>query len=178
MVASMVLYSGKELSQGQYEELLEQNSAASAKSRAVRMLSASNLSEKELRRRMLQKGESPEHTQDAVDWLSDLNLIDDSQVGKQAVRVALSKGYGKARIKQILYEKGIEKSLWDELLEDLPDMDEAVDAFLKKRLRGSCPDQKEIKRTVDALVRRGHNWSDIQAGLRRYTDGLDEIMED
>ena len=42
------------------------------------------------------------------------------------------------------------------------------------------PDEKEVKRTVDALIRRGHSWKDIQSGLRRYRVGLEleEITED
>jgi hypothetical protein len=33
---------------------------------------------------------------------------------------------------------------------------------------------------VDALIRRGHSWKDIQSGLRRYRVGLEleEITED
>ncbi|MFR5760479.1 MAG: hypothetical protein ACLUFI_01825 [Oscillospiraceae bacterium] len=30
-----------------------------------------------------------------------------------------------------------------------------------------------MKRTVDALIRRGHSWKDIQAGLRRYRADLE-----
>ena len=30
------------------------------------------------------------------------------------------------------------------------------------------PDPKERKRVSDALARRGFDWSDISAGLRRY----------
>ena len=63
-------------------------------------------------------------------------------------------------------------------LEQVPDMDEAVDRFLNRRFRGQEPDQKELKRTIDALVRRGHSWHDIRAGLRRYSDALDADLED
>ena len=90
----------------------------------------------------------------------------------------MAKGYGRARIKQILFQKRIPEEYWEQALEQVPDMDEAVDRFLNRRFRGQEPDQKELKRTIDALVRRGHSWHDIRAGLRRYSDALDADLED
>ena len=151
---------------------------ASAKQRAVRIVSASGVSKQELERRLTQKGELPEDARAAVEWLSDLELLDDAKTAEQLVRSAVAKGYGRARIKQILFQKRIPEEYWEQALEQVPDMDEAVDRFLNRRFRGQEPDQKELKRTIDALVRRGHSWHDIRAGLRRYSDALDADLED
>ena len=72
------------------------------------------------------------------------------------------------------------QEFWDEALAELPEMDDAIDRFLLRRWQGKVPDEKEVKRTVDALIRRGHSWKDIQSGLRRYRVGLEleEITED
>ena len=40
--------------------------------------------------------------------------------------------------------------------------------FLQKRFRGRTPDRAECKRAIDALLRRGHSWSDIRRALERY----------
>ena len=57
-------------------------------------------------------------------------------------------------------------------------MDGAIDKFLHQRLDGRALDEKLIKKTADALLRRGHSWQDVRNGLRRYRDGLDlEEME-
>ena len=90
------------------------------------------------------------------------------------------RGYGAARAKSILYEKGIPKELWDEALEELPEMDGAIDTFLRRKLDGRTLDAKQIKKTVDALLRRGHSYHDIQAGLRRYEASLslEQTQED
>ncbi|MFI3312619.1 MAG: RecX family transcriptional regulator [Eubacteriales bacterium] len=178
VVAQFCLYPGKELTAEQYEEIRIADGKASAKARAVRMLAYSNLSEQQLRRKLKQKGETEENTEETIEWLDDLKLIDDEQVAKQAVRIALAKGYGKHRIRSILYEKGIVKDLADELLEDLPEPDEAIERFIEKRLKGRVADQKETKRTVDALMRRGHNWSDIKLAMSRYADSLDDYLEE
>ena len=178
VLADLGLYPGAELDEAGLEELKKAVGAASAKVRAVRIVSASGVSKKELERRLTQKGETAQDAKAAVQWLSDLELLDDGKTAEQLVRSAVHKGYGKARIKQILYEKRIPEEFWEEALSQVPDMDDAVDKFLNQRLKGREPDQKELKRTIDALLRRGHSWSDIRAGLRRYSSSLETDLED
>ena len=173
VIADLGLYPGAALDSEKAEHLRDAVSLASAKNRAVRIVSASGVSKKELERRLTQKGESAKDARAAVQWLSDLELLDDGKTAEQLVRSAVQKGYGKARIRQILYEKRIPEEFWEEALEQVPEMDGAVDKFLMQRLKGREPDQKELKRTIDALLRRGHSWADIRAGLRRYSDSLD-----
>lgn len=173
VIADLGLYVGMELDDAGMKQLLDAASLASAKNRAVRIVSATGVSKQDLEHRLTRKGESPQDAKAAVQWLEDLQLLDDGKTAEQLVRSAVHKGYGKARIKQILFEKRIPQELWEEALAQVPDMERAVDKFLAQRLKGREPDQKELKRTVDALLRRGHSWSDIRAGLRRYSDSLD-----
>lgn len=173
VVVSYGLYQGMELSEDTLAELLEGAQKASAKDRAVRIVSATSISEKELKRRLIQRGERPEDAGAAVDWLRDIGAVDDGAMAKTIVARCVSRGYGEARIRQELYQKGIPKQYWDEALEGLPDMGGAIDRFLEQRLRGQWPDQKELKRVTDALQRRGHSWEDIGAALRRYQSQLE-----
>ena len=165
LLADFGLYSGMELTEEDYQALL----AAAGKA-----------SEKELQKRLVRKGEEAADAQEAVGWLKELHLLDDRETARQLAASAAAKGYGKSRIKNILFEKGIPQELWEEALAELPEMDDAIDRFLLRRWQGKDPDEKEVKRTVDALIRRGHSWKDIQSGLRRYRVGLEleEITED
>ena len=179
-VVELGLTPGVEVTPEAFLALENAQSLASCKERAVRILTASGLSKKELQKRLVQKGESEEDAEAAVAWLEELHLIDDLETAKQLVRSACLRGYGAARAKSILYEKGIPKELWDEALEDLPEMDGAIDVFLRRKLDGRTLDAKQIKKTVDALLRRGHSYHDIQAGLRRYEASLslEQTQED
>ena len=179
-VVELGLTIGAEVSPEDVLALENAQSFASCKERAVRILTASGLSKKELQKRLVQKGEREEDAEAAVSWLEELHLIDDLETAKQLVRSAGLRGYGRARAKSILYEKGIPKELWDEALSEFGETDGAIDAFLRKKLSGRTLDQKTIKKAVDALIRRGHSWKDIQSGLRRYRVGLEleEITED
>ena len=173
VIADLGLYPGTAVDEEKLHQLQAAVGLASAKNRAVRIVSATGVSQKELERRLTQKGETAKDAKAAVQWLSDLDLLDDAKTAEQLVRSAVRKGYGKARIRQILYEKRIPEEFWEEALEQVPEMDDAVDKFLTQRLKGREPDQKELKRTIDALLRRGHSWADIRAGLRRYSNSLD-----
>lgn len=179
-VVELGLTPGAEVTPEVFLALENAQSLASCKERAVRILTASGLSKKELQKRLVQKGESEEDAEAAVAWLEELHLIDDLETAKQLVRSACLRGYGAARAKSILYEKGIPKELWDEALEDLPEMDGAIDVFLRRKLDGRTLDAKQIKKTVDALLRRGHSYHDIQSGLRRYETSLslEQTQED
>lgn len=179
-VVELGLTPGAEVTPEVFLALENAQSLASCKERAVRILTASGLSKKELQKRLVQKGESGEDAEAAVAWLEELHLIDDLETAKQLVRSACLRGYGAARAKSILYEKGIPKELWDEALEELPEMDGAIDVFLRRKLDGRTLDAKQIKKTVDALLRRGHSYHDIQAGLRRYEASLslEQTQED
>lgn len=173
VAADLLLYPGKVLEEPDHRALLEAVALASAKNRAVRMIAAAGHSRQDLRRKLVQKGETPEAAQAAVDWLTELKLLDDGETAAALVRSAVAKGYGKARIRQILQEKSIPRELWDDAMELVPAMDDAVDRFLERRFRGNAPDEKEIKRAVDALLRRGHSYADIRAGLQRYDLSLE-----
>lgn len=179
-VVELGLTPGADVTPEVFLALENAQSLASCKERAVRILTASGLSKKELQKRLVQKGESEEDAEAAVAWLEELHLIDDLETAKQLVRSACLRGYGAARAKSILYEKGIPKELWDEALEELSEMDGAIDTFLRRKLDGRTLDAKQIKKTVDALLRRGHSYHDIQAGLRRYEASLslEQTQED
>ena len=164
VVADQGLFPGMELTDAALAELEKANSAASAKQRAVRIISAAGVSKRDLERRLTQKGESPEDAKNAVAWLSDLNLLDDAETARQIVARGVSRGYGPERIRQMLYQKQIPKKIWEEALENLPDMSDALTDFLRKRL-GEEPDEKAIRSAAQAAIRRGYSWSEVREAL-------------
>ena len=168
VITELCLYPGVEIPEAAMESLRDTCAEASARERAVRIISAAPVSRRELQSRLVRKGETEEHAQQAVQWLDELHLLDDAEVAAQIVRSGAAKGYGAARIRQMLYEKKIPRELWDDALSQLPPQGNAIDDFLRRRFRGAKPDQKELKRATDALLRRGHSWRDIRSALERY----------
>ena len=171
------LYSGKELSDEEWKALQEHAGQMSAKMRAVRIVSASNVSKKDLEERLIRKGENPNQAKQAVAWMEDLHLVDDRNTAEQVVHSCISKGYGLQRAKQALYEKRIPKEYWEEALADYPDQMEKIEKFLRSRLDEDS-DQREVKRAIDALLRRGHSYRTIREALNTISLDSDEFMEE
>ena len=171
------LYIGKELTEEEKESLLTAAGKMSAKMRAVRIVSASSVSKRDLEERLVRKGEDPGQAREAVQWMEELHLVDDRNTAEQVVHSCISKGYGLQRAKQALYEKRIPKQYWDEALEDYPDQSEKIEAFLRSRLDADS-DQKQIKKTIDALIRRGHSYGTIRRVLNDLSFDSDEYIED
>ena len=176
-VEDFALYTGKEFSDAEIDALRTAAGEMSAKMRAVRIVSASSVSKRDLEQRLVQKGENPDQARDAVQWMSDLNLVDDRQTAEQVVSRCIAKGYGLARAKQALYEKKIPKEYWSEALADYPDQTEKLIDFLRSRL-GDEPSEKETKRAIDALLRRGHSWNAIRQALKEVAQDADEFREE
>ena len=160
------LVPGRELSDADRAAIEAVNSAASAKARAVRIISASAVSRRDLEQRLTQKGEKPEDAKNAVRWLEELDLLDDAETARQIVSRGAARGYGRERLKQMLYQKRIPRSLWDEALDDLPDLSDALTDFLRKRL-GEAPDEKTVRSAAQAALRRGYTWSEVRAAMER-----------
>jgi regulatory protein len=160
------LFTGLELSEEEMDALRTAAGQMSAKMRAVRIVTASAVSKKDLQQRLIRKGEDPQQAAEAVQWMADLDLVDDAKTARQIVNRCASKGYGLERAKQALYEKRIPKEFWEEALEDYPDQTEHIIKFLQSRL-GSSWEDRDLKRAVDALLRRGHSYRDIQPALRQ-----------
>lgn len=155
------LYSGLELDLQTFESLKEAAAKMSAKMRAVRIVSASSVSKRDLEHRLIQKGENPDNAKHAVSWLAEMNLLDDQKTAEQIVSRCIGKGYGLARAKQMLYEKRIPKEYWQAALADYPDQTDKIRAYLDAHLPEE-PDVKTIKKVVDALIRRGHSYGTIR----------------
>ena len=170
------LYSGKELEEGEFSRLQTAAGEMSAKMRAVRIVSASSVSRRDLQQRLIQKGEDPEQAKAAVQWMEDLALVDDRKTAQQIVERCVSKGYGISRARQALYEKRIPKELWEDALADYPDQQDKILAYLESRLDADS-EEKEIRRAIDALMRRGHSYGTIRRALDQLSFDTDEFPE-
>ena len=171
------IYTGLEMTDEEISRLRTAAGQMSAKMRAVRIVAASNVSKSDLEQRLIRKGESAKQAREAVQWMEDLNLVDDRVTAEQTVQRCIRQGYGKARAKQALYEKQIPRELWEEVLADYPDQTDSITQFLRNRL-GEGWDERDLKRAMDALVRRGHNYSQIRKALENLELDTDEFPEE
>ena len=124
-----------------------------AKSRALRLLDKRDYSRAELIRKLTEKGVDESDAAEAVDYLVSLGFVDDARYAPLLVRRCAAKGYGRARAKQELQKRGIDRALWDAALTELPEQEETIDRILRSRLTPStaswprsCADGRRTRR--------------------------------
>ena len=166
VVTELRLYAGKDLDEAELKLLRDRTALATARDHALLLLSQRMHSQKELRDKLIRKGESAEAADAAIDWLADHGYLDDESFAKAVVRHYSAKGYGAQRIRSELSRRGISRDLWDEALEEISEPEGQIDAFLQKRLKDRN-DRKEVQKLSAALLRRGYSWEEIRAAFQR-----------
>ena len=173
LIADHGLYTGRTLDEAEAEALARDVRKAEARQRAVNIISATTVTGRELSDRLRRKGASDADADEAVQWLTELNLIDDARTARQIAERGVRRGYGARRVRQMLFEKKVPREYWDEALSALPAPEGPIDEYIRANLK-DADDPKERKRTADALIRRGFEWNDIKSGLRRADAWEDE----
>lgn len=167
IITDRFLHSGMELSEEEYKDLASASTLSLCRARALRIINARPMSREEMRKRLTEKGETPENAELCADWLCEMGLINDEVYAGSVVRHYAAKGYGQARIKQELRRHGVPREMWDEVLEQMPEQDEYLERFLRTRLNDPH-DRAQIKKVSDALFRRGYSWEQIKHALNEY----------
>ena len=166
-VAELGLYAGLQLDDEGMQTLRNRAARAGCRERAMRIIGARPMSEKELYDRLVQKGETSENAAETVQWLVELRLLNDAEYAAMCVRHYAAKGFGPGRIRNELYRRGVPRALWDEALEELPEQDDEIDRLLRKKLRGDVNDRDAVKKATDFLYRRGFQYDDIREAVER-----------
>ena len=173
VVTALRLYAGRELDAEGLEELRRESGRALARERALTLVSQRQMSAKELRDKLRQKGIEPETADWCVDWLTERGLLDEAAYAAAVVRHYAARGYGAGRVRAELSRRGVPRELWDEALGEAPEPDDKLDRFIASRLKDP-EDRVQIQKISNALYRRGYGWDQIRDSLRRYTDTLYE----
>ncbi len=173
LAAEQKLYAGKKLEESELDELRSSASRALCRNRGLELLSYRPMSCRELREKLMQKGERAEDAQAAVDWLGEQGFLNDERYASMVVRHYAGKGFGRARVRQELQRRGIPRELWEEALEELPEPEEKLDAFLAARLRDP-KDRTQVQKVSAALIRRGFSWEEVRAALARFRAELED----
>ena len=173
-VSDFALYAGKELSEEDSAALQDSVRRSALKGKTIELLSRKPQSRKEVERKLTQWEASEEEAAALCDRMEELGYLNDAAYAVTVVRHYSAKGYGERKLRDELYRRGVPRDLWDEALQQAGSPDEAIDAFIAKKLAGKAPDPKELKKVSDALARRGYHWNDISAALRRYGAECDE----
>lgn len=141
--------------------------------RALNLLAASPRSARELRRRLVLKGEPPELADLAIVRLLELGLLNDAEYARQiAHSKASSQGHSRRRLQQELFRRGVARDVADEAISNVME-DDSIDseAIIEKIARRKARSLAKLepaarrRRLYDFLARRGYDHDDIQRAI-------------
>ena len=161
------LRAGDDLNEATLARLKEAAGVSNVKATAADLIGKRAMSRASLEKKLKEKGASEADARYAAEWLEAIGAINDADYAALLVRHCADLGYGPARVREKLYEKGVPRELWEDALDQMPDNGEQIDRFLQSTLRGRTPDEREKKRLTDALLRRGYSWGDVKAAWNR-----------
>lgn len=135
------------------------------------LLSRRAHSKKEIITKLSQKYPK-EAAQSAADRLEELRLIDDKAFAElYAQELYERKKYSPKRIEQELKQKGITSEIAFETVKSLDKDDfNRIILLLNSKYRNKLSDEKNIKRTINGLMRMGYSYSDIKKALNEVED--------
>lgn len=160
---------GSEIDDEQLKELIDRAEEKRAKEKALWLLSTRDHSKRELETK-IRKTNSAESAQKAVERMEELGLVDDEKFARRYAEELINIKHLSVRgAKYKLTEKGIDKNLADEILEELaPDPREHIEILIEKKYRKNLSDEKGRRKTVASLQRMGYSWGDIKAVMSNY----------
>lgn len=170
LVYTHSLKKGMEIDKESLENLLHDEMYMKAKNKALTILSKSDQSEKKLKEKLLNDFDE-NIVEDVIDFLKGYTLINDNLLAEKIVHdnMNLSK-FGKNKIKQNLYNKGIAASDIQDALSQIDPDDEYENAkYLAgkrlKRLKGE--DKNKINQKIyQHLAYKGFSYDIIKRVLR------------
>lgn len=170
LVYTHSLKKGMEIDKESLESLLHDEMYMKAKNKALSILSKSDQSEKKLREKLLNDYDE-NIVEEVIEFLKGYKLIDDNLLAEKIVHdnMNLSK-FGKNKIKQNLYNKGIAASdIQDAISQIDPDEEyENAKYLAEKRLkRLKVEDKNKINQKIyQHLAYKGFNYDIIKRVLR------------
>lgn len=144
----------------------------------LRSLNAKAQSRAELARKLAAKEIPLEAAERALDKVTEYGFLNDNEVSRSYARGLLERGYGRGRAKMKLREKGIDPDLAEEVLEELfPREDELEGARRALKNKTISADIKQVKRSVDFLMRRGFSYGSASNAIKGLLEEQAEALE-
>lgn len=163
---------GKEIDDEQLHELLMASDTRRAKEKALYLLSHRDHSKKELVEKLKRAG-TERAAEQTAQRMEEIGLVNDALYARRyAAELARRKGYAASRIEHELNQKGIDRELICEIIEEMAlEPVKQITALLERKYARTLQEEKSRRRTVAALQRLGYRWEDIRRAIEEYAPG-------
>ena len=162
---------GREITDEQLKEVVDASNLKRCKDKAMWLLSYRDYSHKELFNK-LKKDFGEDAADQALARCEELGLLDDRRFARRySADLFHLKRLSKNGVRQKLLQKGVDRDLIDEVLEEFDvDEEEQIKEIIEKKYARVLSDEKGRRRAFAALQRMGYSYSAIKQAMRAYTD--------
>ncbi len=162
---------GDEIDDEKLKEVIDASNLKRAKDKAMWLVSFRDHSQKELTDKIA-KDYGYDAAQKAVERMVELNLVNDERYAyRYASDLIQIKHLSKSGAIRKLFEKGIDKELAQAAVDAVDcDFEDSIRAVIEKKYLKYLNDEKGRRRCVNALLRLGYTYSDINSVIREYTE--------
>lgn len=172
--------SGAEITPEQLDELLTESARRKMMNKALDLLSMRDYSRRELSDKLVTKawekkeqkdmdlGSLKQQASDICDRLEELGLLNEERFARSYVdELIRRKHLSKGGLKTALIQKGVQRDIIETVLEEVEvDPVEQVRELLSTKFKNrDLSDEKQKTRTVNALLRLGYRYSEINAAM-------------
>lgn len=160
------LFTGDEVSEEQLNELIRASDLASAKKKALNMLSAQSYTERQLTDR-LSRTHDRDSSESAVERMKELGLVNDSDYAlRYAEELYTVRSYAPRRIRFELSKRGLSRDDIDNAMESLGDIDEVSNAIALLERKYKCLyTDTDIRRAASLLERYGYGYDAVRTAV-------------
>ena len=183
LVYTLNLSKGQTIDAERMKEIIYKDNISKVKSKALKIINKAEQSEKTLRDKL--KDYDEEIVDIVIEYLKDCKFVNDKDFAK---RIASSNSnvskFGKNKIKQNLYKKGIDREYIDEAIDEIDEDVEFENAvyLAEKRYKSVKNDDKRkvYQKLIQHLTYKGFSYDTSKRAISHVLDnldGLDEIDE-
>ena len=154
------------------------NDFEKAKECAFWYINKRRYTKKELINKLVQREYDRDVAEEAVKYLEELDYINDADYARRYILDAIRiKKHGMVRIKNDLFQKGIDRNIIDEVLVDIDvDCTKVIDELIQIRAKNlDLSDEKQFNKLVAFLVRRGFKHGESVQSVRNYRENKGEL---
>lgn len=162
---------GQEIDDEQLHELIMESESRRAREKALYLLEHRSHSQKELADK-ISRVTSRDAAENAARHMAEIGLVDDEAYARSLAAELLGrKGYAAQRVRQELLQKGIDRELAEQIIEETAsDPVGKIRELIDRKYRAYLNDEKGCRRSVAALQRLGYRWEDIRTALNQIKD--------
>ncbi len=164
------MFVGKEVDVDTLKELVFESNKVVAFELALKYLSKSMKTEKDIYTNLKQKGFDDRTTKSAILKLKEYGYINDYNYAKYYINSTKTKG--QYRLKAELKLKGVDETIIQDLLDDIDENEtiENIEKLADRYMKSKETNQKNLQKLYQFLARRGYGNEDIMRVINKFRE--------